>query len=671
MLAKTWNSTLLVVLLVLAGVSEAAAESSWLLRLERVFIDSPQEAGGDEPYFAVVGFRAAFGHPTATRAFWSGYLTEVCAGALGGSCRIPAQMGVVDFGAISPQAIGDPIEVVGAVVLGMESDGTPFSTIRTLVDRLRGALERELRTLIGREQLDVLDPVRRDAQLRAAEANVRRAVELTTAEEIGIVLDSYLDPDDEISVQSFFFPVVSLQLGDGGLAALQEGSLERAFRGDGASWRVVGQVDRVYNVTQWTAQYSDNAVSGGVSVGWNTDQSLWGTIQFADVNGDGRADVCSRDIDGVRCGLSVGQSFNYFTYWAPAFSNANGWSLHPSYWETIRFPDVNGDGRADVCGRGGAGIICGLSETRSGGAGAFSTVTVWSGGFSDANGWGSDPSYWKTIRFPDLNRDGKSDVCGRGIDGVICALSNGTSFGTVRVWSSMFSDRNGWNIDPSYWGTIQFADVDGDSDRLPDVCGRGIAGVWCARNTYVAGAPNREPFENPSFPWTSMFSDAGNWHRDRSYWSTIQLADINGDGRADICGRDRAGLYCGQSTGTGFVNMVAQPGGLLTEFSDTNGWSAERFYATIRFVDVNGDGRADVCGRGVEGIYCAKASSLGSAVSFHAVWVRVTNFGDIYGWGTAQSYWGTVQPAHIDTTPGADWCGRGSGGIYCSSDLVF
>ena len=31
-----------------------------------------------------------------------------------------------------------------------------------------------------------------------------------------------------------------------------------------------------------------------------------------------------------------------------------GLGLHPSFWATIRFPDVNGDGKADVCGRGRA-----------------------------------------------------------------------------------------------------------------------------------------------------------------------------------------------------------------------------------------------------------------------------------------------------------------------------
>jgi hypothetical protein len=51
-------------------------------------------------------------------------------------------------------------------------------------------------------------------------------------------------------------------------------------------------------------------------------------------------------------------------------------------------------GRADVCGRGSAGIYCAPST-----GGSFNPLTLWIANFSDALGWSSQP-YYSTIRFP-------------------------------------------------------------------------------------------------------------------------------------------------------------------------------------------------------------------------------------------------------------------------------
>ena len=85
---------------------------------------------------------------------------------------------------------------------------------------------------------------------------------------------------------------------------------------------------------------------------------------------------------------------------APAerhFSDAAGWSAGPWYYATIRFPDVNGDGRADVCGRGAGGVVCALSTASS-----FTPAVapLWAGAYSDAGGWAAGPQYYGTIQFP-------------------------------------------------------------------------------------------------------------------------------------------------------------------------------------------------------------------------------------------------------------------------------
>src|SRR2546423_11257971 len=103
---------------------------------------------------------------------------------------------------------------------------------------------------------------------------------------------------------------------------------------------------------------------------------------FADVNGDGMADVCARLTTGEKCAVATG---NGFTYPAGFDSNATGQHIfqNDSYCQytpkTIRFADVNGDGRADVCGQSDDGVHCWLS-----------TGTGWEGSIY---GYASTPTF--------------------------------------------------------------------------------------------------------------------------------------------------------------------------------------------------------------------------------------------------------------------------------------
>src|SRR6185503_4350932 len=85
--------------------------------------------------------------------------------------------------------------------------------------------------------------------------------------------------------------------------------------------------------------------------------------------------------------------------WNEVFSDAGGWNAGPEYYSTIAYVDVSGDGRADVCGRGGSGIKCAVSSNDT----AFTGSKLWSSTFSDANGWNGGPEYYSTIHFPDVN----------------------------------------------------------------------------------------------------------------------------------------------------------------------------------------------------------------------------------------------------------------------------
>ncbi|MCC6621298.1 MAG: VCBS repeat-containing protein [Deltaproteobacteria bacterium] len=371
------------------------------------------------------------------------------------------------------------------------------------------------------------------------------------------------------------------------------------------------------------------------------------SIRYGDLDGDGDDDVCGLDGQGVVCALSTGAGFGAPARWSTSFREVTS---HVSYWQTVSLTDVTGDGRADVCARLAGGIQCAAST-----GAAFQAPSWWSTNFRDVDGWAGAATYYGTIRFVDLDDDGRADVCGRGIGGVLCGRSTGSAFVSPTIRASVFSDANGWKAE-RYGATIMWGDIDGDGD--PDVCGRGSGGVWCARNS---GGPT---FDAPVM-WTNQLADGASspgW-QDAASYRTLQLADVNADGRADLCGRAAAGVVCLRSTAKAFIGYGE---GLVTAFSDANGWSDAPHYRTIRLADVDGDGRADVCGRGYAGIVCARSASGVGWTGFAAAELQVTNFGDVYGWQTSEAYCGTVVPTAVRGRPGAQICGRGSAGLWCS-----
>jgi len=225
---------------------------------------------------------------------------------------------------------------------------------------------------------------------------------------------------------------------------------------------------------------------------------------------------------------------------------------------------------------------------------------LWSNVYSDTNGW-SVSSHYETIRFPDLNGDGRQDVCGRGGDGIYCTLSGGQGFGAVSRWSTGYGNNTGWG-NKIYWGTIQYTDL--NNDGFDDVCGRASGGIYCALS-------NGTKFDAP-YHWTKGYGDGGGWAKHEYYWGTIRLPDINGDGRADVCARASRGIYCSVSDGSSFINIRYW----TNLYNNKHGWATERFYwGTINFPDLNGDGKADVCGRASAGMYCG----LSNGSSFHSV----------------------------------------------------
>ncbi len=385
----------------------------------------------------------------------------------------------------------------------------------------------------------------------------------------------------------------------------------------------------------WDAYYTDAGPWKNAPYG--------NTIQYADIDGDKKMDICGRAVNGIVCELSTGSGFGPPVVWEPGYGDSNGWGGVDNMYGTIRFPDLNGDGKADVCGRGPAGFYCGISD----GTG-FKSTSLWETYFTDAGPWNDSPAYWATIQFADVNGDKMMDICGRATNGVVCQLSTGTSFSSLAPWATGFGDANGWQNTASLWGTIRFPDLNGDGKA--DVCGRAPLGLTCGLSTGTT-------FE-PMGYWDDYYTDAGPWDDSPAYWQTIQYADIDGDKKMDVCGRAENGIVCRRSTGTTFGPVeLWEPG-----FGDASGWAGvPDHWGTITFPDINGDGKADVCGRSVNGIVCAR--STGSKFAYNASWD--TTFSNAGGWAADPTYWGLIRYPDLNGDGKADICGRSGGGVIC------
>jgi len=300
--------------------------------------------------------------------------------------------------------------------------------------------------------------------------------------------------------------------------------------------------------------------------------------------------------------------------------------------------DVSGDGRADVVGFGNAGVYVSLSTGTS-----FSTKSCRIAKFGYSQGWSSQNLYPRFVA--DVNKDGKADVVGFFKDGVYVSLSTGTSFAAPTRWIVKF----GTNTSPAWTSQDKhpraLADVNGDGRA--DIVGFFNDGVYVSLSTGSSfGTPTR---------WIAGFGvSAGGWTSQDKYPRTV--ADVNGDGRADVVGFGNAGVYVSLSTGTKFGPQTRW----IAAFGySAGGWTSQNLYPRM-LADVDADGRADVIGFKT-GAYV----SLSTGSSFAAPVLGIASFGtSAGGWSSQNLYPRTVADVNHDHK--ADIVGFAKTGTYVS-----
>lgn len=357
--------------------------------------------------------------------------------------------------------------------------------------------------------------------------------------------------------------------------------------------------------------------------------SRYSTLRMGDIDGDGLADVCARSATGLTCWKSTGSGFGPAVK-GPPLSDDGGWTALSRH-TTIRLADIDGDGRDDVCARDADRFRCWPSTGDGFGA------PVDGPELSDDAGW-NDPKRFGTIRMGDLDGDGRADVCARAAEGVRCWLAQDGGFAASPIEGPAWADDVGWN-EVRYWSTIRLVDLDGDG-RL-DICARAAKGITCRKSEGNGFGP---PLDGPTI------GDGAGWN-DQANYLTLKWGDVNGDSKADVCGRANKRFVCWPGTGDGFGDILDGP-----ELSDENGWFRHIYFRTIRLADVNGDGMDDVCARGAAGLFCWLSDGAGFPTK-----IEGPTWSDAKGWDLLR-YYTTIRIAGPRPLPPDEGTGGAGGG---------
>ncbi|WP_157573160.1 FG-GAP-like repeat-containing protein [Novosphingobium sp. AAP83] len=316
--------------------------------------------------------------------------------------------------------------------------------------------------------------------------------------------------------------------------------------------------------------------------GWSSQDRF--PRMAADVNGDGLADIVGFGQAGTL--VALGQAGGTFA--APVTAVANfgvdqGWSSDNIFRREMA--DVNNDGRADIVGFGFAGVLVSLAQAN----GTFGAATLGSSNFNPANGWTTQDSFARTLA--DVNGDGFADIVGFGVAGTFVSLGTGTgSFGTASLALNNFGANQGWSSNNVFHREV--GDVNGDGHA--DIVGFGAAG------TLVALGQANGTFAAATLALGNFGTNQG-WSTQDVF--TRDLADVNGDGRDDIVGFGVAGTFVAYGLDNGTFSTAAFD---LANFGRDQGWSSDNTFHR-ELADVNGDGFADIVGFGFGGVFVASA----------------------------------------------------------------
>ncbi|HWI87774.1 MAG TPA: FG-GAP-like repeat-containing protein [Sphingomicrobium sp.] len=285
--------------------------------------------------------------------------------------------------------------------------------------------------------------------------------------------------------------------------------------------------------------------------------------------------------------------------------------------------DFNGDGRSDLLLRNDNGAI-------------FDFLGQTNGGFANNgdNSYSNLASSWHVVGSGDFNGDGKTDLLLRNDNGTITDWLSNANGGFSP------NDANGSVAVGLTWHIAGTGDFNGDGKA--DILWRNDNGAMFD----FLGSGSGGFTNNGS---NSFVNVATAWH-------VAGIADFNGDGKDDILWRNDNGAM--------FDSLGTANGGVTDNGSDSF-VNVDTSWQVAGVGDFNGDGKADILWRNVNG---AVFDFLGTAnggvtnngansfMSIDNSW-HVASIGDFNGDGKADILW------RNDSGAVMDWLGNAAGGF--------
>ncbi|KAL2074793.1 hypothetical protein VTL71DRAFT_8572 [Oculimacula yallundae] len=402
--------------------------------------------------------------------------------------------------------------------------------------------------------------------------------------------------------------------------------------------------------------YVSTDLNGGLGVALNIGNGVMGpylrtttspgsctrsNVRFADMTGDGRADVCCLADNGdLTCWRNTPGSDARSPAWVNMGYLMGGKGYTRDF---IRLADVDGDGRADYVGIGQDGKISGWRN----GAVDNSPPTSWTpfGGIISGLSSSYNPSRW---RFADLNGDHKEDLLYVNENGRVETFINyrGVNAGLTPVWKFMGVTHNGGSSPTTVtWGRIMgtgradyaaiserpatgnmaasvFATINknmgmagtavkGDGTRYCDMTGSGSAD-YIVSNIDLTDSPKLWGIgiDSMCLQWISLMGEVtvfGNTHTWGTWTQYGVVANVNRSRRevyfADFTGNKRCDiLLVDKATGATTVlrNDFANGRFAFTDIGVVTGsatcregYGYDLHDLGVRWNDIDGDGKAD------------------------------------------------------------------------------
>ena len=381
------------------------------------------------------------------------------------------------------------------------------------------------------------------------------------------------------------------------------------------------------------------------------------TIQTGDLDGDGVDELIGRDVGGV----------HVFMYnatlgtWRPVLtldgadelvlgdlSDLMGWHA-PQYYKTIKLVRLASSGPMSLVARAADGLIVYRFTRGPDTSFGFPTGSwgqpIIGGPFADTSNW-NQPPYYETLRYGTIDATGATAVIGWGADGLYTSKWNGSQWTDPEV-SKDFGDAKGY--DPAELTSLRLAQIDATTtNKLLFMNADGLAAY-----RFVSGA-GWQPMASDA---NGVFTQACEVLVECAY--TLQTATLDTSGIPVVLAHStgcKSGLVGAKLNAAGTTWERTFAVGPFTECGPDS-FFEEWNWRTIQAADIDGDGIAEVIGRGPRGIlaYGYKAGNWSKIV------VNTPALSDGV-WASDQSYWGAIRTAKIDGSKSA-LLARGSAGI--------